>query len=352
MPLLRYLQHWLTGRGPCLQVADFVPETHPLRQWAETFPWAALVAAVDRSFAQRFPKPTTRGRPPVSTRVLLALELLKHELACSDEQICSRLRTDLAVMYACGISEVQVDGSQEHFVLPEVLAQFRSRLDEPLMEELLAIQAAAAMEEGLVSPAHLVVDTFPSEQGSQRVNDAATLYKAQKKSSRSSRPSPRQCATRGTALQAQAQQLQHDLQKMMRRFGRQCRGMGKVFVTLVRQTETQLLAMGRAGPAAGAGRPGAPARRAAAVGGAAGAPGHPAHGRARGPSPDRTPIPPADAGQGVAPLQNRQRLRSHHCPHLQRQEQLPHPVWPQARDYRRASRGLHLCPASARGQSQ
>ena len=65
--------------------------------------------------------------------MLLALELLKHELACSDEQICSRLRTDLAVMYACGIREVQVDGAQEHFVLPEVLAQFRRRLDEPLM---------------------------------------------------------------------------------------------------------------------------------------------------------------------------------------------------------------------------
>ena len=31
----------------------------------------------------------------------------------------------------------------------------------------------------------------------------------------------------------------------MRRFGRQCRGMGKVFVTLVRQTETQLRAMGQ-----------------------------------------------------------------------------------------------------------
>jgi Transposase domain (DUF772) len=114
------------------------------------------------------------------------LELLKHELACSDEQICNRLRTDLAVMYACGISAVQVDGSQEHFVLPEGLAHFRSRLDAPLMEELLAIQAATAMEDGLVSPAHLVVDTFPSEQGSQRVNDAATLYKAQKKSSSSS----------------------------------------------------------------------------------------------------------------------------------------------------------------------
>ena len=180
------LQHWLTGRGPCLQVTDFVPETHPIRQWADTFPWAALVAAVERSFAQRFPNPTTRGRPPISTRVLLALELLKHELACSDEQICSRLRTDVAVMDACGIGKVQVDGFQEHVVLPEVLAHVRSRLDAPLMEELLAIQAATAMEDGLVSPAHLVVDTVPREQGSQRVHDAATLYTAQKKSSRAS----------------------------------------------------------------------------------------------------------------------------------------------------------------------
>jgi len=172
-------------------VADFGPDTHPSRQWAETFPWAALVAAVDRSFAQRFPRASMRGRPPVSTRVLLALELLTQELACSDEQLWNRWRTDLAVMYACGITEVQVDRAQEHLVWPAVFAHVRSRLNAPLMEELLALQAASAMEDGLVSPAHLVVDTFPREQGSQRVNDAATLYNAQKKSSRSSRPSPR-----------------------------------------------------------------------------------------------------------------------------------------------------------------
>jgi Transposase domain (DUF772) len=183
MRLLRHLQHWLTGQGLSIAVADFVPETHPVRQWADTFPWAALVAAVDRSFAQRFPTSTARGRAAVSTRVLLALH-------CSDEQICSQLRTDLAVMYACGIREVQADRSQRHFVLPEVLAQFRSRIDAALMDDLLALQAAAAMDTGLVSPAHLVADTFPSEQGSQRVNDAATLYKAKKKSSRSSPTSP------------------------------------------------------------------------------------------------------------------------------------------------------------------
>ena len=60
-------------------------------------------------------------------------------------------------------------------MLPEVLAQFRCRLDEPLMQAWLAIQAATAMEDGLVSPAHLVVDPYPREQGSPRVNDAATL---------------------------------------------------------------------------------------------------------------------------------------------------------------------------------
>ena len=187
MRFLRHLQHWLRGSGQPLVVADLGPETHPLRQWADTFPWAALVAAVERNFTQRFPTPTARGRAPVATRVLLALELLKHELHCSDEQICSQLRTDLAVMYACGIRQVQVNQAQDHFVLPEVLTQFRSRLDEALLNELLALQSAAAIEEGVVSPAHLVVDTFPSEQGSQRVNDAATLYKAKKKSSRSSR---------------------------------------------------------------------------------------------------------------------------------------------------------------------
>jgi hypothetical protein len=90
-----------------------------------------------------------------------------------------------------------VERSQGHCVLPEVLAQFRTRIDSALMDELLALQAAAAMEAGLVSPAQLVVDTFPSEQGSQRVNDAATLYKAKKKSSRSLRPSPSTARARG-----------------------------------------------------------------------------------------------------------------------------------------------------------
>jgi hypothetical protein len=176
MGIRRYLQHWFTGRGPYLQPPEFVPESHRIRLWADTFPWEAMVQAVEHSFAQRFPtKRPTGGRPPVSPRVLFALELLKHEVGESDEDVCQRLRTDVAVMYACGLHEVAADRSQAHFVLPETLAQFRGRLDQERMDALVAIQAAAAMEAGLVSPAHLLVDTFPSEQGSQRVTDATTL---------------------------------------------------------------------------------------------------------------------------------------------------------------------------------
>jgi len=186
MRLVRYLQHWLSDTGTPLQVTDFVPKTHPIRQWAETFPWAALVSAIEQSFATRFPPKSPRGRRPVPIRVLFALELLKHELGASDDDICHRLRTDFAVMYACGLREYHVNPSQAYFVLPETLCEFRGRVDEALMDELIAIQAAAAMDEGLVSPSHLVIDTFPSEQGSQRVTDATTLYKAQKKRSSSS----------------------------------------------------------------------------------------------------------------------------------------------------------------------
>ena len=187
MGILRHLQHWLSGQGPYLQTAEFVPETHAIRLWADTFPWDAMVDAVSQSFAQRFPKKRPKGgRSPISPRVLLALELLKHELGESDDGMCQRLRTDVAVMYACGLREVPAEPSRAQFVLPETLSQFRRRIDQDLMDKLVAIQAAAAMEQGLVSPAHLLVDTFPSEQGSQRVTDATTLYKAQKKTFTSS----------------------------------------------------------------------------------------------------------------------------------------------------------------------
>ena len=60
-------------------------------------------------------------------------------------------------------------------MFPEVLAQFRSRLDEPPTWRNCWPSTPPPPEAGLVRPAHRVVATVPSEQGSQRVNAAATL---------------------------------------------------------------------------------------------------------------------------------------------------------------------------------
>ena len=82
---------------------------------------------------------------------------------------------------------MQVNRAQAHFVFPELLPQFRSRRDEALLQEVLALHAAAAIDEGAGSAAQLVVAPFPSEQGSQRVTAAAPLDKAKNQSASSLR---------------------------------------------------------------------------------------------------------------------------------------------------------------------
>ena len=82
MRFVRYLQHWLSGTGARLQVTDFVPVMHPLRQWADTFPWTAFVSAIAHSCETRFPTRSQRGRRPVPIRVLVALEWLTHATGC------------------------------------------------------------------------------------------------------------------------------------------------------------------------------------------------------------------------------------------------------------------------------
>ena len=62
MRTLRQLRHWLTDRGKRIHVSDFVPPTHPLRQWSDTFPWKGMVGAVEAHFARRFPQQHTGGQ--------------------------------------------------------------------------------------------------------------------------------------------------------------------------------------------------------------------------------------------------------------------------------------------------
>ena len=120
MGLLRRLQHWLTGPGRPLAVADFVRS--PIR-WGSG-PTRLRGRRWSRQWSGTSPSGCRRRRrgaaPPWRPGWLLALELLTPELHCSAEQICSQLRTDLAVRYACGLTPVQVNRAHDHFVLPSL----------------------------------------------------------------------------------------------------------------------------------------------------------------------------------------------------------------------------------------
>ncbi len=62
---------------------------------------------------------------------------------------------------------------------------------------------------------------------------------------------PPRCGSQATQLKHPAHHLQPELPKVMRGFGRQGRGHGHVFVTLVRHTEQQLLELGKPSTALG-----------------------------------------------------------------------------------------------------
>ena len=124
--------------------------------------------------------------------------------------MCPRLRTDFAVLYVCGLREYQGNPAPAHFGLPETLCAFRSRIDEALRDDLLAMQAAV-LAAGLVSPAPRVMDTLPSAQGSQRVTDATPLDKAQKKALALIAHSAQQSPRRPIVRHHHAQDLKHGL---------------------------------------------------------------------------------------------------------------------------------------------
>ena len=132
-------------------------------------------------------------------------------------------------MYACGLREYQALREQASFVLPETLCEFRSRIDEVLMDELIAIQAAAAMEAGLVVPptSSLIPSRVSRQPTGHGCDDAV---QGAKKTLTLIADITQCCSSRATRLRTQGHDLHQELKKVMRSFGRQCRGQGRVFV--------------------------------------------------------------------------------------------------------------------------
>lgn len=96
-----------------------LPADHELVKLAQEIPWDELVDIVAQKYSAK------KGRNCKSLRMMIGLEIVKRYYGYSDEELVSKLRTDMAVMYFCGFDHVtneQLDAS--------TMTKFRNKLDE------------------------------------------------------------------------------------------------------------------------------------------------------------------------------------------------------------------------------
>jgi len=102
-----------------------LPEDDPLVRLEKEIPWEAMIAVVEQLYSN------TTGRNAIPHRVMLGLEIAKHRLGLSDEDIVAELSVNIALQHFCGWNTwtTNVPDSSS-------LTKFRGRLTEDVLEQL------------------------------------------------------------------------------------------------------------------------------------------------------------------------------------------------------------------------
>lgn len=102
-----------------------LPDNHPLMRIAKEIPWEDLLEIVAEQYSSK------TGRNSKSLRMMLGLEIAKHILRESDEDLVVRLRTDIALKLFCGFDTFDHD-------IPDSssLTNFRKKLNEETLQKL------------------------------------------------------------------------------------------------------------------------------------------------------------------------------------------------------------------------
>lgn len=152
---------------------------HPLAQWNQRMPWAAL----DKAMSPHLPAtPADGGRPASPVRLMTGLLYLKHAYDLSDEAVCALAGEPvLAVLHWRGrVPEVPAVRCQ----FADALTRWRQRLGGAGMEEVLVqtINAAHAMKavDGR-ELSRVIVDTTMQEKAIAYPTDSRLLEVARKK---------------------------------------------------------------------------------------------------------------------------------------------------------------------------
>jgi transposase, IS5 family len=147
---------------------------HALVQLAGQIDWAFLEKAFGAVYTD------VPGRPPLPTRLMAGLEILKYSYNLSDERLCEAWLENPYFQYFCG---------EEFFrhALPfdrSSMTRWRQRMGEEKLKALIQESLAVAVKTGALKPAELtavVVDTTVQPKNVMFPTDAKLLNRARER---------------------------------------------------------------------------------------------------------------------------------------------------------------------------
>src|SRR5919205_1064143 len=147
---------------------------HPLVKLANQIGWPTLETHFGAVYSDG------PGQPPLPTRLMAGLAILKHTFNLSDEQLCERWLENPYFQYFCG---------EEFFChqLPferSSMTRWRQRMGEERLMALLQESLAVATRTGAAKPAdfrQVVVDTTVQEKAVAFPTDAKLMHRARER---------------------------------------------------------------------------------------------------------------------------------------------------------------------------
>jgi IS5 family transposase len=153
-------------------LTSFLDPLHELVLLAMILNWKALEAQYGAQFK------TGRGRPPVATRVMVALHLLKYLYDEGDESLIARFVENPYWQHFCGFHEFQREAPCDS----SSLTRWRRRMGEGI-EAILRESLNAAKSSGIVKAEDFttaILDTTVQEKAVTPPTDGKLLYKIHK----------------------------------------------------------------------------------------------------------------------------------------------------------------------------
>jgi IS5 family transposase len=157
-----------------VELEDLVDTKHPLVKLAGQIPWADFDEALEPLWCP------DRGRPAITTRLMVGLHYLKHTFDLSDEQVVGRWVENPYWQYFCGMKHFEYTPPID----PSSMSRWRERIGEAGAEEMLAGTIKAGLKSGVIkkrSFQRVNVDTTVQEKAISYPTDAKLYYRMREK---------------------------------------------------------------------------------------------------------------------------------------------------------------------------